>query len=167
MTMIILEGCDANFKTTIANKLSKELGYDIVKGSTFEYAANGNEELYKRMISLCELDNVILDRFIYSNLVYAPLYDDFSMLTPEQVEIIENKIEDKAIIFYLHASVETIVERINVRGDEYVKVDKIESIINGYDVLCDTTVELHTFNTKLNSSDNIVKSIIKIINCKN
>lgn len=162
--MIILEGCDANFKTTIANKLSEKLGFEVVKGSTFEFATEGNQKLYERMISLCELDNVILDRFIYSNLVYAPLYDDFSMLTPEQVEIIENKIEDKAVIIYLHAPVETIVERINVRGDEYVKVDKIESIINGYDVLCDTTVELHTFNTKLNSSDNIVKEILKIIN---
>lgn len=92
MTMIILEGTDCRYKSTIADKLSKELGYPVIKGSSFELAKSGNEKLFEHFNKLADEDNVIIDRYIYSNLVYAKKFKDYSILTEEATK--NNREED-------------------------------------------------------------------------
>lgn len=164
MVMIILEGNEANFKTTIANKLHAKLNLPIVKGSTFEFAANGNEELFNRMNDLAKLDNVILDRFIYSNLVYADLYDDFSILNTDQVKNIESQIKDKALLIYLYAPTDTLIKRVEERGDEYVATDRLEGINLKYtEVMANVPIDGRAFNTSLGTSDEIVDKIVELV----
>jgi cytidylate kinase len=74
--LIILEGNECNFKSTVAEKLSNLIGFNVVKGSSFEMSKTTNEELFNKFNQLSNLNRTIIDRFIYSNLVYASLYKD-------------------------------------------------------------------------------------------
>jgi thymidylate kinase len=160
MPVIIIEGSDCNYKTTVAEKLSKELGIPIVKGSSFEFAESPNEVLYERSMEIAKLDNVIIDRFIYSNRTYATLYKDYSILTNEQRQEIEDVIRHKATVYYLFADDEIIKGRITERGDDYVDVSMVKKINNLYsEVMMDAAVKISAYDTNDWSSDEIVEEI--------
>ncbi len=172
MTIIILEGNECNYKTTVANKLSERLGWPVLKGSSFEMSTCTQEELYQKFLNFTEMNDVIIDRFIWSNLVYAPLYKDFSMISLEQAKDIQRRLLNKAYLVVLHSDVETLTSRLNERGDEYVKVDRLQEINNKYwEVLHDTLLISEgnsefkklagdMFDTKYFTSDEIVDSIV-------
>lgn len=132
--MIILEGSDACFKSTIANKLSERLDLPVVHGSSFELAECDNEELYAHFNKLAQADNVIYDRLIYSNQVYATMFTDYAILSTEQRHKIEEKIKDKAVVIHLYAEEDVIVDRLGSRGDEYINKTHIHDILNGYEL---------------------------------
>lgn len=171
MTLIILDGNECNYKSTIADKLHSKLGYELVKGSSFELATSGNDYLNKTMISFANLDDVILDRFIYSNLVYASIKQDYSILSLAQVQHIEDIIKDKALVVYLHAPSEVLVGRLEERGDEYIKSNELAGINKVYKcVMADTqyrdTVDFIEFDTSEQSSDEIAISILNYLKLK-
>lgn len=163
MTMIILEGTDCCYKSTIADKLSKELGYPVIKGSSFELAKSGNEKLFEHFNKLADEDNVIIDRYIYSNLVYAKKFKDYSILTEEQQRTIEEKIRDKAKVIYLHADPKVIKQRLLERGDEYIKDRDIEPVLKLYrKVMSDAGLHTYSWDTEQWSSDDIVEGLIHL-----
>ncbi|NMV98050.1 AAA family ATPase [Bacillus velezensis] len=164
MTMIILEGTDCCYKSTVADKLSKELGYPVLKGSSFELAKSGNEKLFEHFNKLADEDNVIIDRYIYSNLVYARKFKDYSILTKEQQRTIEKKIRDKAKVIYLHADPKVIKQRLLERGDEYINDRDIEPVLELYRaVMSDIGLHTYSWDTEQWSSEEIAKGIIHLI----
>ncbi|WP_440614988.1 AAA family ATPase [Bacillus subtilis] len=164
MTMIILEGTDCCYKSTVADKLSKELGYPVIKGSSFELAKSGNEKLFEHFNTLADEDNVIIDRYIYSNLVYAKKFKDYSILTEEQQRAIEEKIRDKAKVIYLHADPKVIKQRLRERGDEYINDRDIEPVLELYNQVIDEMgLHMNSWDTNEWNSDEIVEDIIHLI----
>lgn len=163
--LILLEGNECNFKSTVAEKLSSLTGYRIVKGSTFEMSKAPNSALFDKFKSMTLLDNTVIDRFIYSNLVYASLYKDYSIIGHDQKLKIESELLKKnAIVVYLYADPKVIKKRIRERGDEYVHEDMIEIINNKYmEVLSKSTLPIIHINTEFLTSDNIVKYIQKLL----
>ncbi|MES9779195.1 AAA family ATPase [Bacillus velezensis] len=163
MTMIILEGTDCCYKSTVAEKLSKELGYPVIKGSSFELAKSGNEKLFEHFNKLADEDNVIIDRYIYSNLVYARKFKDYSILTEEQQRVIEKKIRDKAKVIYLHADPKVIKQRLRERGDEYINDRDIEPVLELYrEVMSDAGLYTYSWDTEQWDSDDIVEDLIQL-----
>ncbi|WP_406590277.1 hypothetical protein [Bacillus atrophaeus] len=160
MTLIILEGPDCCFKSTVAIKMSKQLKYPIIKGSSFELAISGNEKLFEHFSKLADEDNVIIDRFIYSNLVYARKFKDYSILTEQQLRIIEDKIKMKAKVVYLHADPKIIMERLSIRGDEYIEGKDIDSILRLYrEVMSNAGLYTYSWDTGQWDSDEIVEDL--------
>jgi thymidylate kinase len=165
--LIILEGNECCFKTTIAEKLSKLLNIPVIKGSSFEHSKCTNEELFNKFKEFADLDNVVIDRFIYSNKVYATLYEDFAILSNEQREKIEDLIKKKAKVYYLFADDEIIKARITIRGDEYVNEDEVNAINHEFaQVISDSNLIIQWYDTFEWSSDEIVEEIIKDFNNK-
>lgn len=163
MTLIILEGPDCCFKSTVAAKLSKELKYPIIKGSSFELATSGNEKLFEHFNKLADEDNVIIDRFVYSNLVYAKQFKDYSIITEQQLRFIENKIKAKARVVYLYADPSVIKKRLSVRGDEYIEGKDINSILDLYrEVMINAGLHTYSWDTGQWSSDEIVEDLIQL-----
>ncbi|MED3562399.1 hypothetical protein [Bacillus xiapuensis] len=159
--LYILEGNECNFKSTVAEKLSKQLNIPIVKGSSFEFSQCTNEVLFERFKQLAELDNVIIDRFIYSNRVYASLYEDYAILTDEQRGEIESLIKNKATVYYLFADSNVIETRIKQRGDDYVVPEMVSKINNLYDqTMSAAKVKVVAYDTNDWSSDEIVGDIV-------
>jgi thymidylate kinase len=135
--LIILEGSDGTFKTSIGNHLSSELSIPVFKGSSFESALMPNDRLFEWYLSMLNNlpEHAIMDRFFYSNLVYAPLFKDYSVLTDRQVVYLENIIDSKfrkALVVHLTGDPLIISERVNTRGDKYVTQEHIGPIIDKY-----------------------------------
>ena len=160
--IIILEGNECNFKTTVAEKLSKSLEIPVVKGSSFENAKCTNLQLYKHFVKLASMDDVIIDRSWISNRVYATLYEDYAILTGEQREDIEETVNKNtvAVLVYLHADEDVLVERLRERGDEYVDESMIGKINDTYAEAIEET-QLHTirYDTGRHSSDRIASGL--------
>ena len=163
--LIFLEGNECCFKSTVAEKLSQITGFDIVKGSSFEQSKAPNDVLYDNFTRMLTLDDTIIDRYIFSNLVYANLYKDFSIINNTQRIHIENEmIKKKALIVYLHADVDVLKQRMRERGDEYVKEDRLKEINEMYEeVLETTTVPLLRINTEFMSSNDITKYLYNLV----
>ena len=107
------------------------------------------------------MDNIILDRFIYSNQNYATLYKDYAILTDEQRTVIENQVKHKATVYYLHAGEDVIKQRINERGDDYVDVKMVGKINELYkEIMINSKLKVVFFNTEHWSSDGITKKIV-------
>lgn len=131
--IVILEGCDCVGKTTVANMLSKILKYEVIKGSSFETAKCSPEELYEKYRENALKDNIILDRYFLSNMIYAEKYNDYARLNIHHVSVLAeamNKVG--AIMFVLQASPETLKSRFDLRGDEYVDKKDIDDIAYSY-----------------------------------
>lgn len=161
MTIIVV-GCDCTGKTTLIDRISKKFGIEVLRGSSFELTANKtNEELYNTFMNLTTVRNVIFDRFMYCNYVYAPLYEDYSRLTKYQIGLIESQMVNDTVVIHLTADKETIMERFNTRGEEYVTEDKIQTILDSYDeILKDSKLKVIKFNTTELSVDDIMEKLM-------
>lgn len=166
VNLLAVCGSDCSGKTTLINRLQESLNWEVVKGSSFELSSCSNEELYQKFEEMTHFENVIFDRFIYCNEVYAPLYKDFALLTDDQRREIESKISNRVIIIYLEAEMDTLIERMNLRGDDYVTVDKLAEIKEKYNESISKikNVEVLKFNTTYKSTDSIVNDILARLN---
>lgn len=172
MTIVIIEGCDAAGKSTLIEALSKRLPkYVVKKGSSFEHSQCDQNELFfkfREMLGLEEGakvdDKIIFDRFIYSNEVYASLYDDYAILSDEQRRRIEKSIDHETLVVYLYASPEELKRRVEERGDDYVKADRIPAILKKYNqsiMSISPKIDLISFDTEVNSTEQMVEHILE------
>lgn len=162
--MYIIEGSDCSGKTTLVNKLIDKLGYKYKKGSSFILAKAPNEELFNHFKSIAKMDNVIVDRFIYSNRTYADLYKDYSIITQKQKQQIEDMISRKAKVIYLFADDEILQERMRQRGDEYINENEIPRITKKFsEVMLNATILVMSYDTGEWSSDEIADDIVNCL----
>lgn len=165
--MIIVEGTDGTGKTTLCKLLSEKLDYRIIKGSSFENAKLPQDQLFGWFTFVATKQNVIVDRFFPSNLTYAPLYKDYSMIDKKQTKFLESMIRDKAIIIYLYADINTLKSRIRERGDDYVKEDRLEEISKKYEeVLINSSLDVISVDTSVYSTHEIMDIVMKSLNAK-
>lgn len=157
---VVLVGNECNYKTTVAEKLSKKVGYPIRKGSSFEMSTGTNEDLYAAFLAMTEWENTIIDRFIHCNRVYATLYPKYTILTDEQYNDIQKKMNKDTVVIYLYAETEVLKDRMALRGDEYVVSDMLGVINDEYDkVMKIPGIMTIKIDTGERSSDDIVHLI--------
>lgn len=119
--IIILEGPDGSGKTTLANKLAEQTGYDVVHMSM----PKSEEEkvkmfsMYKQALE--ESDNVIFDRCWYSEMAYGPVMRGASYISHNNMYELENILAKKgAIVIYCKDNPKTLWSRCMRRGEDYV-----------------------------------------------
>lgn len=158
----IIVGTDCSGKTSLVDMLSDITEFKVVKGSSFEHSKCTQDELLKRFLDFTKLDDVIFDRFTFCNEVYAPMYDDFAMLSDEQRRFIEREIKDKATIIYLYADDAVLEQRFNIRGDDYVTLDKIKYAKGKYEESLSKVKDLKVvkFDTGKMTTKEIVEQIL-------
>lgn len=167
--IIILEGNECNFKTTVANRLSEEFNYPVVKGSSFEQAKCTSDELFVNFARLLfDHDNVVFDRYIYSNLVYADIFKDYAILSQEDKVRIEEMLSKREhIVIYLYANTDTLKSRIKERGDDYINESDLDRLNKKYtSVIGESKCNILGFNTDVYDSDYIVKDILSYVKNK-
>lgn len=129
--IIIIEGVDCSGKSTFASKLAEKTGFEVIKGSSFEISELGSDGMYNYMMELLDKKDIIIDRFLWSNLVYGLLYS-YPMMLPEQYDALIDKLDRKAFVIYLHAPEGVIRYRMGERGDDMVRQDEISPILTEY-----------------------------------
>ena len=135
--IIIIEGPDGAGKTTLANLISKQTGYQLLHRTQPK-----NEEDKKRMMDeyiqvLKAGKNVIMDRAWYSELVYGPVMRDASVLTyPQMYELEKLAAKNGAIVIYCTAPEATLWKRCMRRGEDYItKRETFHEICTGFNEL--------------------------------
>jgi thymidylate kinase len=167
--IVILEGVDGTFKSTIAFGLSNHIGLPVVPGSSFESAKLSNKELFRWYLEkIAGGQSVIFDRFVYSNRVYAQSFQDYSLITLPQMRLLEQvmgQMHDYLLVVYLTGTEDDIRERINIRGDNYIKVNKVKGLITRYEDIMKKEVGLKIIvvNTSRMTSEESINFLSKKI----
>lgn len=147
----IVEGHDLAGKSTLIKDMvrvyeskNKALGTNlrlkVIKGSSFELAEMTDEEqlaYLRREIEEAskdeEVEEIIFDRYIFSNFIYAPLYGKRQVsekVRTEMVELLKEYNEDCVVqIILLSQPQDEIQRRLDERGDEHIKTLKELEII--------------------------------------
>lgn len=158
----IVVGTDCSGKTSLVDMLSDITEFNIVKGSSFQHSKCTQDELFNKFLEFTKMDNVIFDRFHICNEVYAPMYNDFAMLSDEQRRFIEQEMKDKATIIYLYADDEVLENRFNSRGDDYVSLEKLKYAKGKYEEALHKVehLEVVKFDTGKMTTKEIVEQIL-------
>ena len=130
---IILEGCGATGKTTLANMLAPLLNAQIVHSTT---ETPNTYRYFEELLRASEYTNIIADRFCYSQFVYQdsehrPLKyvsddyikfkDEWEVLSMLECDLLRYNIK----VIYCYADAGVIAERMIARGENPVGIDEI------------------------------------------
>lgn len=135
--VIILEGPDGSGKTTLANLISKQTGYQLLHRTQPK-----TEEDKKRMMDeyiqvMKSGKNLIMDRSWYSEMVYGPVMRDASVITyPQMYELERLAAKYGAIVIHCTAPESVLWKRCLRRGEDYItKRETFHEICMGFDQL--------------------------------
>lgn len=166
---IIVEGCDASGKTTIQEVMKEIIRHSFIVHTSAPTKGNSKEYFSSLLDKLMEFMDIInqpifLDRFHIGELVYG------SIFRPETIdETVEKRLYDMentllkqdVKMLYVTASSETIVKRIQNRGDWYVKVSDVEDILARYEkALAKSKLPIFRLDTTNNYSPEDIKKLI-------
>lgn len=120
---IALDGCDGTGKTTIAEKLANKFGCNIIR---LTYEGDRSIDAYEELM---RCHNVVHDRTFLSEIIYPKYFNRESRLEEDRIDDLFAYLRYfKIKLFILTAEDETIAERLNKRGDEYL--DDIGAILS-------------------------------------
>ena len=171
---IILEGVDGSGKSTVAKEIQEITQFDIVQGSSFEIAKEGRQYMFEYMLSLAKKDNIIMDRFYLSNLVYGKLFDK-NTLNSLQVNAIEKELGNDSLTFILLPQRDFLISNLKKRGDEYINIEDVDPILERYEAISEN-LSSRIQNTRfiplryssfLTEKDSLLNQIISYLNIYN
>jgi len=128
MKIIIIEGENKTGKSTLAKYIVDNYGYEYIKCSQ---PGDDAFKEYKDIIkSLDQNKNYVIDRFLYGEFVYGPLYRNKCQLNNAKMFELENMIYKDAIIIYCYDSASNIAKRFEEEKEEFANADKIQQALD-------------------------------------
>ncbi|MNB67577.1 SPBc2 prophage-derived uncharacterized protein YorR [compost metagenome] len=135
---IILEGPDGAGKSTLASVIATMTGFPIQHRSKPE-TEEEKQLMYCEYGELCHnYDNLIIDRCWYSEMIYGKVMRDQAYLDANQMLYFEEGIANfgGGIIIHCTDKVETLWERLQSRGEDYITdFHKLADITLHYEML--------------------------------
>ncbi|HLO11555.1 MAG TPA: AAA family ATPase [Pseudoneobacillus sp.] len=158
---IILIGSDGSGKTTIAEELSKILGYPVEHHGPVKSHEAGYRE-YFNCIRTTDY-SVIKDRFHEGEKIFAPIYRGYEAeYFPELEKELISKFNPLLVMIY--APFNVILQRLEERGEDFVKpehfkycYEKVQDIFN------ESTLPKMMVNTEYKSAYQNALSIAKAV----
>ena len=140
--IIIIEGPDGAGKTTLMKRMAEQTGYPT---RSFSYPRSKEEkdgmfDMYVNAIK--SVDNLIMDRSWYSDMVYAPIMrQEHSPINIMKMNDLEDILAVRgALIIHCTDDVPVLWQRCNLRGEDYVSsVRQLHDIKFGYEDLFHVT----------------------------
>lgn len=112
--LIVLEGCDATGKTTIAELIRMVMPDSEVVHCT---ASTPNDfDFFNHLITIGQYHNLILDRGMYGQFVYQN-WDERKLSKDQLTQLELRMLETGAKLIYVSASEDKIEERLKERGE--------------------------------------------------
>lgn len=141
--VLIIEGCDLSGKSTLTEALSKKFPGIVMKITARPRLKDKGQiaNLKRYYYSVLDYINrfyqsktVILDRFFPSEVVYSLVKRGYDGFSDEEYRDMEKVIlHRKHLLIYCDPGEETILERLKVRGDDYMVEEDIHSLLGRYD----------------------------------
>jgi thymidylate kinase len=130
--LIIISGCDRSGKTSIANKFIEETNYQYTHFSSPKDKEDGKHQYFNFVASINPNENYLCDRFYEGEFVYAPIYRGYQL---DYAKPLEDTLlyKTNAMYIYVKADLDVIKERIKEVGEEYVKDEDLEKVIDNYE----------------------------------
>ena len=135
--IIILEGPDGSGKTTLAEQIHKQTGYQLLHRTQPKSEEDKQRMMDEYIQVLKSGKNVIMDRCWYSEMVYGPIMRDASVITYPQMYSLERlAAKYGAIIIYCTAAPATLWKRCIRRGEDYITDrETFDKICQGFDLI--------------------------------
>lgn len=137
---IALEGCDGAGKSTLVDAIVREIQYrfpgeDI---ETLHYSQLKADPLDEYALKFEDYrprsgKHIICDRWAWGETIYGPLYRFESALSPAQFRWTEMYMKARGgTTWHVSADLETVQNRLRVRGEEYLQTHDVEHVWQGF-----------------------------------
>jgi broad-specificity NMP kinase len=128
--VIVLEGCDGVGKTTLASFLSTTYERTLVRCGRLD---DGADLAGQYLAVLDQPGRLVFDRSFVSELVYGPLRDGRSRLTPDQAASLAFALGDRGgVLVHLTAHPKAVAWRLRVRDGYAPALDRISAVLRAY-----------------------------------
>lgn len=118
--IVIIEGADGTGKTTLANKLAKDLKCEVVhRTHVTDTPKSQLVDIYKELILEYSDKTVVLDRAWYSEMCYGPIFRGKSHISQEAMLELEALVKATGGLI-IYCSAPNSFELSQTRGEDYV-----------------------------------------------
>ena len=129
--LIILEGFDTTGKSNLANYLAYSLEF-YYRHSMPNYSLQLYQEFIETLDKINE--NVIIDRFHLTDLVYGKIVCDHVRMNDEQIHQVEQcLLEKKTVFIHCTAKIEIVEKRYEHEKNKYVPQNLINHCLKEYE----------------------------------
>jgi hypothetical protein len=128
--VIVFEGCDGTGKSSLATLLGTRYGYTIIRSGRLDDGA----DLADRYRAVLEQPGTLaLDRSFITELVYGPLRNGRSRLTPDEAAQLAFRLADRGGVFvHLTAHPKALAWRLRARDGYAPTLDWIRTVLRAY-----------------------------------
>lgn len=128
--VIILDGFDTTGKSNFALYLAQTLGFFYVHNIP-SYSMNLGKEFYHFMKNVS--DNIVIDRFHLTDLVYGKVVCEHTRIGDEDLEDLERLMLNKGVVFiHCTAKVEIVMGRYKYEENRYVPESLVPLCLEEY-----------------------------------
>ena len=165
---IIVEGCDGVGKTTLVDKIIERLAELDPMVQYFHHGVPEQHPLdeYETEYEWYEPGtgkNIVVDRHMWGELVYAPLYREGSLLGGYEGggrAHVEAFLRARGAFFvHVYEDAKTVRARLEKRGEDYLELDHIEHVLRAFEIAARTA---HVPNLSIKSTK-IDKDVVDTI----
>lgn len=129
--LLHVSGFDRCGKSTLCDLLSKDLGADVTHFSNPKNIDDGKNQYFNFLNQISDDKIYICDRYHDGEWIYAPIYRGYKADYMGEIETaICNKMN--YMFAFLTAEYETIIDRINECGEEFVKPKHFKQIMDSF-----------------------------------
>lgn len=133
---VIFEGPDGAGKTTITERVAKILGVPRIKASVLHDDAKTYTTTFNELLAMSlKPDIIIRDRWYYpSDTIYNPIVAGrMSVFSSGDIEYIEQQLDNvNTLVIIVVAETAALVDRIGIRGDDYIEHSHLTKISEAY-----------------------------------
>lgn len=156
--IIHCSGMDCTGKSTICKKLSELLKCPIQHFDKPKDLDDGKKQYFDFQKNINSNKNIICDRYHDGEYIYAPLYRGYEA---DYLHEFENELRKSPYLFVnTIASLNTIIERIKTRGEDFVKEEHYQNVLD----LFERYIEKQSMPyIKINTDDSNIDCYLKQI----
>lgn len=160
--ILMISGCDGTGKTTIVKALSEKLGWETKHFDKPKDLEDGKRQYFNfaKMMNEQPNKNIICDRLHDGEWVYAPLFRGYKA---DYMREFEREITSthNILFVYVKASLDTIIDRTRKRGEDFVKEEQFQTILDSFEeYLKDQALPFIVVDTTSSNTNEDVERII-------
>lgn len=162
--IIIYEGADGVGKTTAVSLACEVLLHELrVTPHVLHRGPPTRDVLVEYTADIEDIPEdewVICDRWHWGELIYGPLYRGKSELTGAGHRAVDEFLARKgAYVVHLDAPTQTVMERVKIRGDDYIMKEHLPFIISEYRRIRELDSPVHRITDVNVSKANVIAHI--------